>query len=337
MSDTGSTPLFDLIAAAIAENDSDILLINSGMSNGLDTTLREKIDEKSTLRDKVIVILVTSGGLADTAYRCARLLQSTYNHVTVCVSGWCKSAGTLLAIGAHDLIIGERGELGPLDVQLTKRDELFDRDSGLISNASLDRLREESFQFFESFMLKIISKSQNAVTFRTAADVAAEVTIGLMAPIFEKIDPLRLGADARAMQIGYAYAVRLNVETENIRNADALNMLLNGYPSHSFVIDYDEADVLFTRVKRLDGSLAAVVDSLGALTLTPRDEPFVCFLEGSSDGNRDGDAEAEPNQGGTPAEKGDPGPVDGNDEESANLAGPDHEGDVGPDGTDGAS
>ena len=38
----------------------------------------------------------------------------------------CKSAGTLLLIGATSLIISDRGELGPLDVQLSKPDEIFE-------------------------------------------------------------------------------------------------------------------------------------------------------------------------------------------------------------------
>jgi ClpP class serine protease len=41
------------------------------------------------------------------------------------VSGYCKSAGTLIALGANELAFGEHGELGPLDVQIAKRDEVL--------------------------------------------------------------------------------------------------------------------------------------------------------------------------------------------------------------------
>ncbi len=272
------------ISSASEELQADLILLNAPMRSGLEDSLRNEISGRSDRAKSVVLILVTTGGLADEAYRCARMLQSSYENVTICVAGWCKSAGTLLAIGGHSLIMGPRGELGPLDVQITKRDELFDRDSGLISNAALDRLREESFQFFEQFMLQIIARSQNTITFRTAADISADVTAGLMVPIFDKLDPLRLGADSRAMEIGSAYATRLNIGSKNLKGTEALNMLLNGYPSHSFVIDYKEAEMLFTCVKPLEGSLANVIDALGDLAIAPRDEALVLYLDGADHG-----------------------------------------------------
>jgi len=122
--------LRNAISSASQELEADLILLNAPMRSGLDDSLRDEILGRTDRAKSVVLILVTTGGLADEAYRCARTLQSSYENVTVCVAGWCKSAGTLLAIGGHSLIMGPRGELGPLDVQITKRDELFDRDSG---------------------------------------------------------------------------------------------------------------------------------------------------------------------------------------------------------------
>lgn len=265
------------------ELNADFLLINSDVAPGLGDNVRALVRERGAKRPNLFLILVTQGGLADEAYRCGRLLQAEYEHITVCIAGWCKSAGTLLAIAGHTLMFGPKGELGPLDVQITKRDELFDRDSGLISNAALDQLREESFNTFEQFMLKIIAKSQNAITFRTAADVAAELTVGLMSPVYDKFDPLRLGTDGRAMQIGSAYALRLNMTSDNLRSTDALNMLLNGYPSHSFVIDSAEASMLFTRVQPLPDNIGLVIEALGDLAISPCDDSAIAYLDGTGD------------------------------------------------------
>lgn len=273
----------NLFPALAAELDSDILLINAPMAPGVDDEIRTVLASRLVKRSNLIAIIVTPGGLADTAYRASVALQRSYGHVTVCVSGWCKSAGTLLAIGAHSLIVGQRGEMGPLDVQIAKRDDLGgDRDSGLILNEALERLRDESFGMFENFMIRLISQSQNNVTFRTAADIAAQMTIGLMSPVFDKIDPIRMGADARAMNIGRDYAIRLNLRSNNLRGNEALNMLLNGYPSHSFAIDLDEARRLFMNVKALDGKLAEAIDGLAdvASTPAPDGQPVICYIDG---------------------------------------------------------
>lgn len=276
-------------SAAAAELEADIMLLNSGMFPPADEAVRVAVAKRKSARAKVILILVTSGGLPDVAYRIAMHLRDRYDHITVCIPGWCKSAGTLLAIAGNDLIMGRKGEMGPLDVQIAKRDDIAgDRDSGLVINEALARLRDESFELFSDFMLKLIAQSSNLVTLRTAADIAAQLTIGLMAPIFEKIDPMRMGADARAMSIGQDYALRLNRKGQNLKGSDALNMLLNGYPSHSFVIDINEARELFTRVQPLDGKLGEAVEQLGKVALSPRsDSPAVLYLEGDDDGEAD--------------------------------------------------
>ncbi len=227
------------------ELSCDIVVINTGMDPGIDVSLRQQVHALEDRAENVIAILVTEGGLADAAYRCARILQANYERVTVCIPGWCKSAGTLFAIGAHELLIGDRGELGPLDVQIAVRDEIGDRNSGLILQSALESMQEESFKLFETHMMNIKARSGNLVTFKTAADLAVQLTVGLMKPIFEQIDPVKLGDDARSQKIGYEYGVRLNLHAQNLQNDAALLQLLYGYPSHSFIIDRSEAESLF--------------------------------------------------------------------------------------------
>jgi ClpP class serine protease len=54
--------------------------------------------------ENVSVVLTTYGGDAHAAYRMARSLQSFFSGtIRVLIVGPCKSAGTLVAIGARDL------------------------------------------------------------------------------------------------------------------------------------------------------------------------------------------------------------------------------------------
>lgn len=75
---------------------------------------------KHGLRKDVIFCLATYGGDPNAGYRIGRALQHNYDDVTLLVVGPCKSAGTLIAIAANKLVIGDMGELGPLDIQLKK-------------------------------------------------------------------------------------------------------------------------------------------------------------------------------------------------------------------------
>ncbi|MBN4054633.1 ATP-dependent Clp protease proteolytic subunit [Nitrospira defluvii] len=75
-------------------------------------------------KGKPIALLIESpGGDAHYAYRIARILQRhTENNLTVVIPQFAKSAATLLALGAKNLILGRDAELGPLDVQLFDQD-----------------------------------------------------------------------------------------------------------------------------------------------------------------------------------------------------------------------
>lgn len=304
-------PVVDCAAKAAQELGADIILINAPMGQDVEEKVRSVLDERAVKRKKAVVILVTAGGLADSAYRTSAYIQSNYEHVTYCISGWCKSAGTLMAIGGNELIFSCTGEMGPLDVQVIVKDELAEnRDSGLIVEAAFDALTETSYKMFEKFLLSIIQDSGGIITTRTAADLASQMMIGLMSPVFEKIDPLRMGTDQRLMNIGRDYATRLHVKGQNLKGGEALNMLLNGYPSHGFVIDRAEAERLFTNVKPLAGYLEATVGGLGKIALTPAPKLIALYLEGGKDGKHAEEAEDGNEAGSVPTDPGAPGDGD---------------------------
>ena len=103
-----------LANAFSAEMKADILVINGGMEGGIDRALIKLVVERKNRYPDVFLILTTEGGDASAAFRMARCLQSCYGRFTVVIPGWCKSAGTLICVGAHNLLIGDLGELGPL-------------------------------------------------------------------------------------------------------------------------------------------------------------------------------------------------------------------------------
>jgi len=117
-------PPFVQCANKIAvEQDVDVVIFN-GPIDRLNAQRLIHIGQNRKRKHNVFFVLVTFGGDPDAAYIIARHLQSKYNHFALFVPELCKSAGTLIALGANELIISDYGELGPLDVQLSKKDEL---------------------------------------------------------------------------------------------------------------------------------------------------------------------------------------------------------------------
>jgi hypothetical protein len=275
--------LNDLIvssATKLAEStNSDVLLLSGGIDRPYDDKLLDLL-AATNKRDNVILFLCTHGGNADAAYRIARGLQENYKQFTVVIAGRCKSAGTLLVIGAHEIAMTAHAELGPLDVQLGKKDELFELDSGLTVLDSLSELEEKAFDLFERAMLRIKMRSGGTVTFKTATHIATELAKGIIAPIMSQIDPMHVGEVSRALKIGKEYGERLGFFSMNLHD-DALVRLVEKYPSHGFVIDRSEAEELFLHVRDASKEEKDLIDLkplMSAVRIPSYDEPTLSFL-----------------------------------------------------------
>jgi len=224
-----------------------VLLYNSDIERDAGEAMLE-VCESAPRRENILLILCTRGGDPDAAYRMVRWLQGLYKKVTVFVCGRCKSAGTLLALGAHEIVMTDEAEIGPLDIQLGKKDELFEMDSGLTVLNALAQLEDKAFDLFESAFLRLKLKSEGRITLRMATQIAGELATGMMTPILSQIDPLHVGEVSRAMEIGRQYGLRLSKYSKNLR-PHALDRLVDEYPSHGFVIDREEAKELFFKVR----------------------------------------------------------------------------------------
>lgn len=237
----------ELLSSYLEERD---LLIFSGRI--WEETVEEfldKLDEtpEENRKGEVSLFLTTHGGDAHAAYRMAKGVQKRYEKLRLLVVGPCKSAGTLVAIAADTVVFGDRGEIGPLDVQVTKPDELIPLNSGLNDFQAFAIVNGWAYKNFEQFMLDIVRGSGGNISTTTACEIASQLVTGLLNPVMAQIDPYRLGEVQRKMSISKEYGGRLG---RNLQ-PDALERLIDSYPAHEFVIDRDEATDLFEGVEGL--------------------------------------------------------------------------------------
>ena len=249
-------------------SDDRPLLFNGDLERGRDLEFIELVDKEHASAECVL-LLVTGGGSPDAAYKMARYLQHRYESFKVLVSGWCKSAGTLLAIGADELIFTPYGELGPLDVQMAKADNLAGMESGLNISEAFRALEQRAHQTYHKLLTEIISGSSGVVTFQSASHAATDLIKAIHGPIFSRIDPEEVGSHARAMRIGEDYGKRLNEKWKNLK-LDGLKRLSQTYSSHGFVIDRVEAGVLFERVRGTTSREMELIINLGVIARHPQ-------------------------------------------------------------------
>lgn len=259
------------LTALINDNKSDFYLfvgtINDINADKFIKALRKNGDRK----ENCSLILTTYGGDPDAGYRIIRAIKRYYKKLTLYIFGSCKSTGTLMALGADEIVMSDFGEFGPLDIQLTKDDELSNT-SGLNFVQSLMSLNEQLFRAFEENFLGLKRRSRNTITTRTAAEICSKLAVGLISPISAQIDPVKLGEVQRAIKIANEYGTRL------CDRHDLIAKLIVGYPSHGFVIDYQEATEIFGNVRWVSENESILEQFLLKLVRNEGEEDFISEL-----------------------------------------------------------
>lgn len=198
-------------------------------------------DKKAEVAGRDVALVVDSfGGMALAAYRIATFFQRHAKSFTVVVPRIAKSAATLLALGASEIILGDDAELGPLDVQLYDYDVHEDRVSALDMVQAIEQLEESAIDVAMRMLksLKEKTKKRANLLLEPSLRFAAEVT----KPLFEKIDSVSYSRHNRMLREAEEYAVRLLLKGGSERaEAEAIARdMVKLYPTHEFVIDLDE-------------------------------------------------------------------------------------------------
>ena len=252
-------------------NNTDYFLYSGPINRYEDFDVIESIS-KNKKSDAISLILCTNGGSPDAAYKIGIYLQSMYEDISILIPGICKSAGTLLAISGKELVFCPYGELGPLDVQMSKQDHLFSSESGLNIAEALNLLEVYSRRTFHTTIGEIVSGTNGVVSFATAVHSAAELVKAMYAPMFGQIDPEEVGSRSRAMRVGELYGNRLDMKFKNLKDQDSMEILSRSYASHGFVINKDEAKRLFNHVRQVTDKEQLLVDELGKCCRFPNHE-----------------------------------------------------------------
>lgn len=238
----------------------------------------DMVSARSELSESASLFLTSYGGDADSAFRVARALSHAYERIRVLIAGQCKSAGTLVTLAANEIAFGPWGELGPLDVQIRKPDEIFSGHSGLDELQTLAIITDHGYDAFRQYVIDLTAGA--GISTRSAAQIAASLVAGLLEPIAAQIDPHRLGEAIRAINIASYYGERL--ATSNVKD-DALDRLISGYPTHTFVIDIHEARTLFEVVGQLTDDEVEIAERLqetGGMIRYPSEEPVILDVKG---------------------------------------------------------
>jgi hypothetical protein len=263
--------LFSAVNEYLDSKDADGFLYSGPINRNNADQMVKLIDSRRNRRKNVCLFVATFGGDPNAAYRIGRAFKANYGggSILAVIGGYCKSAGTLLALSANELAFGCFGELGPLDTQIGKPNEILGAESGLDLLQALDQISASSFKSFEQQMIDIVRQSGGAITTKVAAEIASSLTVGIFSPISGQVDPLRLGVVKRAIDIAQSYGNRL--KSDNVRK-NTVEKLVTDYPAHGFVIDQNEAKDLFEKVRSFNLDEIRIFEALDSILRVPAPE-----------------------------------------------------------------
>ena len=186
--------------------------------------------------ERIDLFLHSYGGSVDIPYKIVSLIREFCNHFSVIIPFVAKSAATMIAIGADEIIMGPTSELGPIDplVKHPKYEDMW--------------VPVQSIRLCIEFMEEKIAKSSNP-----------EMTTSLLSPIADKLDPWIIGDYEKSIKASYQYAETL-LEKHMFKNNKekakyVTRIMTEKYFSHGYCINRKEAEEeLGLNVVQADGT-----------------------------------------------------------------------------------
>jgi hypothetical protein len=190
------------------------------------------------------VILDSTGGPLDSAFRTALYLARYAANLNIYVPRKAKSASTLIAVAGNSLVMSPFAELGPLDTQIRDPRNPTDYISALDCYQSVDYVREFGFSTLSQALKQLAAVTQGKLLLTDSLDAAAQFAIGSITPMLSQTRSLDFGAWGRSLKMGERYAqilISRAAEMEQGKAEKIASRLVYGYTHHYFPIDVTEA------------------------------------------------------------------------------------------------
>jgi len=180
------------------------------------------------------LVIFTHGGDTEVPWRLVALIREFCDKFSVLIPYRAYSAGTLIAMGADEIVMTPLGVLGPIDP--TRTHPLLPKREGA---AEAEPISVQDMRHAMRFILDTAKPAEDS-QYTTAA--MAEIVTAL----FDKIHPLAIGAIEQSYALAKLIGIRcLSSHMDPIKEKDKIeeivNKLCDDYKSHAYQINRKEA------------------------------------------------------------------------------------------------
>lgn len=151
---------------------ADVLSYYGALVNGVDGLFRkviEKLVTDQSKKDKLVIILTTPGGSAETVERIVTVIRHFYKTVDFIVPDYAYSAGTIFCMSGDSIYMDYYSVLGPIDPQVLNRENklvpalgYLDKIEDLIEKDRQGTLTNAEFAILQSMDLAELKSYEQA-------------------------------------------------------------------------------------------------------------------------------------------------------------------------------
>lgn len=252
------------IEGIIVKRGNPLLLLDlKEVSKAATLQLNDLLEGKSF--DVLDVVLQTPGGDIDAAFAIAKILRKRAKRLNMIIPLFAKSAGTLMCLVGDEILMNDLSELGPLDSQIpeTQEGEALKHVSALNGFKALEQVQLHSIETLDITTKLLLEKS--GMKMSEAIQLATEFSGKTSGTLYAKLDPIKIGEYARALEIGERYGILILTRYMGWKYDDAektIKILVKQYPSHGFVIDIEELVSLGLPASQIEDELFSTISLL---------------------------------------------------------------------------
>ena len=195
--------------------------------------------------DPLHVIVDSNGGSLDSAFRTMLFLRSFAEDIRVYVPRRAKSAATLLALGADEVIMSPFAELGPLDTQIRDPRNPTKNISTLDCYQSVDYVQKFGLDTLPKALTVLLRETDARIPLSEIVDFSTDFALREVTQMLGGINVLDFGGWGRTLKIGETYARVLQQRRRRPDRREKIdeiaNRLVYYYTHHPYVIDFEEA------------------------------------------------------------------------------------------------
>jgi hypothetical protein len=157
----------------LADNfDADVISYTGAFFNGIEKSflnIIESLVSDGDTKEKIYIILTSTGGSANAVERCVNILRHHYSEVNFIVPDYAYSAGTIFCMSGDSILMDYYSVLGPIDPQIQNKEGKFvpalgylDKINEMLEKSKSGDLTQPEFLILKDFDLAELRSYEQA-------------------------------------------------------------------------------------------------------------------------------------------------------------------------------